>query len=85
MQTPTERKRKQHELIEKLQASKDSPQVVWFVEMLELMIEDEKHALISTEGNETLHAQGRARALGQLIMALTRPITPIKQPQQTGE
>lgn len=85
METTADRKRKQHDLVGKLQSSKDSPQVVWIVALLESMIEDEKHALISTDGNETLHAQGRARALGQLITMITRPITPIKPPQQTGE
>lgn len=78
-------KPRQSELVNELQLARDVPQVRMVVELMSLMLEELKHSLISTASDETLVTQGKAQAVGQLLMMLTRRITPIKPPQQTGE
>lgn len=76
---------RQSEIISELQLGREMPQVRMVVELLGMMLEDAKHALISTTGDATLLTQGKAQAIGQLLTAMVRPISQIKPPQQTGE
>jgi hypothetical protein len=47
-------------------------------ELVDLLFEEVKHSLVSSEGEATLRLQGEARALGKLYNQLTRP-SPVKQ------
>lgn len=76
---------RQSDIISELHRTRDSHQVTMFIELLGFMLEEEKHTLVSSTGDDTLRTQGKAMAVGQLLTMLTRAIVPIKALEQTGD